>query len=87
MLRKINKNISTISNQSFQNIFQVLKFNATLLSYIGPNLVFLQECITCAAVNRNSTCVHEGTRLNVSDVKFNSTELPQYSSKNAKTPD
>lgn len=87
MFCKSGKNISTIFNQSSQNIFQVLKFNTTLFSYIGPNLVFPKVCITCADMNRNYTYVYEGTCLNVYDVKFKSTELLQYSSKNARTPD
>lgn len=59
-----------------RTFLQVLKFNVTLFSYIGPNLVILQECITCADMNRNYTHAYEGICLNVYDVKFKSTELP-----------
>lgn len=76
-----NKNMSTISNQSSQNIFQAQKHNETLFSYVGPNLVFIQACITPADKNRNCTDSFEGSCLILSvyvrkTVKFNSTVLP-----------
>lgn len=76
-----NKNISTISYQSSQNIFQAQKHNETLFSYVGPNLVFIQACITPADKNRNCTHAFEGSCLILSVyvrkiVKFNSTVQP-----------
>lgn len=76
-----NKNISTISYQSSQNIFQAQKHNETLFSYVGPNLVFIQACITPADKNRNCTHSFEGSCLILSVyvrkiVKFNSTVQP-----------